>query len=238
MKKIVVITGITRGIGKAIAQKFYKNGYEVLGTFINSQKDSEKLISKGIKCYKVDVSNYLEMSSFVDEIINKYGKIDVFINNAGVSLSQKFIADVNENEFDYAVKVNLKGVFNGTKLAVQNMLFNGGVIINVSSIFGLVGGSCEAVYSMTKSGVIGLTRSVSEELLNSKLSICAICPGLVDTDMNSHLSDEEKLNFINDYGLKNICKPSFVANRVFKIVNSENVNGKIYKICAYKKLKK
>ncbi len=230
MSKTVIITGATRGIGKALAEKFKKEGYNVVGTYLNSDSLAEELKKQNIDTLKADVSKFNELETVFSYAKNKYNKIDILINNAGISLKQKFILDVTESEFDKVINVNLKGVFNSTKLGVSNMLDKGGKIINVSSIFAKSGGSCEAVYSASKAGVTALSRAVSEEVENSKIEVVTVTLGLIDTDMNSHLSCEEKLEFVKNSNLKKVPTAKMVANRIFNISKKEGINGKDFKI--------
>lgn len=230
MNKTVFITGATRGIGLALAKKFKSEGYNVVGTFVSSEGVAEELKKLNIDLLKADVSNFNEMSGVFSYALKKYGKIDVVINNAGVALNQKFILDVSEEEFDKVVNVNLKGTFNTVKLAIGNMLATGGVIINVSSIFALKGGSCEASYSASKAGALAFTRAVAEEVESSTLSVCSVVLGLIDTDMNSRLTNEEKMEFVNACGLKKIPTAKAVAGRIYKLSNKEKLNGKVFKI--------
>ena len=230
MGKTVLITGATRGIGLALAKKFKSEGYNVVSTCVSSINSIEELKKQNIDIIKADVSSFNEMNGVFEYAKNKYGKIDVVINNAGIALNQKFILDVTEDEFDRIINVNLKGVFNVTKLAVNEMLSSGGVIINVSSIFALKGGSCEAVYSASKGGALAFTRAVAEELETSNISVCSVILGLIDTDMNKHLTDEEKLEFVIESGLKKIPTASVVASKIFNISQKENLKGKNYKI--------
>lgn len=231
MKTIIVIGGC-KGIGKSISLKFKSKNYNVISTYLNSYNQALQLKDLGIDVLKVDITNYNQVEQLFNYAISKYKKIDVLVNCAGVCLKQKFICDITSEEFDDIINVNLKGVFNSVKLGVLNMLSSGGSIINISSIYGIIGGSCESVYSASKFGVIGLTKSVAEELSNSNLSISAVAPGLIDTDMNSHLSLEDKKEFVSSFGLKKIGKPIDVANKVYKIANEpfNKVNGKIFKV--------
>ncbi len=228
MNKTVIITGASRGIGLELAKKFKNSGHNVVGTYLNSEISHLKKLN--IDMIKSDVCSFSEIESVYSYAINKYKKVDIVVNNAGVALSQKFILDVSEEEFNKVINVNLKGVFNSTKLAVNHMLSNGGKIINISSIFALKGGSCESVYSASKAGVLAFSRAVAEELSSSNLSVCSIVLGIVDTDMNEHLSYEEKLEFVKSCGLKKLARPSEVANKIFKISSKIGDNGKIYKL--------
>ncbi len=230
MEKIALITGASRGIGRATALKFNKLGYKVIGTYNHSFSLAKELENLGIDMVKTNVSNVTEIESLFDYVIKKYGKIDVLINNAGISTTPKFILDVKTEEINSLIDVNLKGLIYATQHAIKYMLSKGGKILNVSSVFGLDGGSCEAVYSASKAGIIGFTNAVAKELEESNLQISTVLLGLIDTDMNSHLSYEEKFNFVSSYGLKKIPTPSSVANRLLKIINLDNVNGKTFKI--------
>ena len=219
--KTVIITGASRGIGRETAIKFKQNNYNVIGTYLNSQNDA--LILKenyGIDIEPLNVSDSESVKSFFDYAINKYGKIDIVINNAGISKKQKFILDVTDSEFDEIMSVNVKGVFNITKNAVDKMLYSGGKIINISSIYTLQGGSCESVYTASKYAVNGLTKAVSEEVASSSLEVFTAILGLIDTDMNSHLSMEEKLEFIKEIGLNKIPTAKDVAEKLFDIIKT------------------
>ena len=236
--KTVIITGATRGIGYSTCLKFLNSGYNVVGSYVNSVQIAKELEKKGAVMVKADVSD----SNAVDNLFNvckeKFGDADILINNAGVCLEQKFILDTQIDEFDKVFDVNVKGVYLTTKKALSTMLFSGGKILNISSIFGLVGGSCESIYSSSKHAVLGFTKSVAYEVENSNAEVFALCVGLVDTDMNKHLSSEEKREFLNDYGLKNLLTPNKVANKIYALVNKSNVNGKIFKLNVGKFYKK
>ncbi|MBO5926661.1 MAG: SDR family oxidoreductase [Clostridia bacterium] len=235
MSKIVVITGASRGIGKETALHLSSVGYKVIGTYLNSIDSANELVKKGIDMVRCNVSLNTDVTRLFNYVTKKYGEIYAVINNAGVSFKQKFILDVTDKEFDDTVSVNLKGVFNGTKIAVEKMLGYGGKILNVSSVLALSGGSCESVYTATKAGVLAFSRAVSEELNDSKLSVCSLVIGLIDTDMNAHLKSEEKMEFVKNHGLKKVYSAKDVAKRISKILNEKNVNGKIFKIFVGKK---
>lgn len=229
--KTVVITGATRGIGYALTQKFLKGGYNVVGFYRSSDEIANSLTKEGALMIKGDVSQYKDVENLFSVCQKKFGGVDILINNAGVCLPQKFILDVDEGEFDKVFNVNVKGVFNCTKQAISLMLTNNtGKIVNVSSIFGLVGGSCESVYSASKHAVLGFTKSVSMEVENSNIDIFAVCLGLVETEMNEHLSYKDKMDFLQEYCLKKWLTPSVVADRIYKILQKNNLNGKIFKI--------
>lgn len=231
--KNVVITGASQGIGRALAIKFANNGYNVIAVYNSSKKEAEELLEyTNVDIFKADVSNSAQVESLFNYVYKKYGCVDVLINNAGVALKQKPLLDVSEGEFDSVFNVNVKGVFLCTKNAVNYMLNNGGKIINVSSIFGVTGGSCEVVYSSSKSAVIGFTRALSDELELSNIAVCSVILGLVDTKMNAHLSNQEKLDFVKECGLLKVPTPSEVADKIYQISNLKNneINGKNFNV--------
>lgn len=213
----VLITGSSKGIGESIARAFYSNGDNVVINYCKSELRAKNLAAElgGALCIKADVSDYAEVDRMFCEVENKLGVIDVLVNNAGVAPSQKVLQDVCENEFDRTVAVNLKGVFNCTKRAVDNMISNRfGRIINISSVWGEVGGSCEAVYSMTKAGVIGFTKSLAKELGLSGITVNAVAPGFIKTDMNAHLTEADGKAFEEEIALGRIGMPEEVASAV------------------------
>lgn len=213
----VLITGSSKGIGESIARAFYSNGDNAVINYCKSELRAKNLAAElgGALCIKADVSDYAEVDRMFCEIENKLGGIDVLVNNAGVAPSQKVLQDVCGNEFDRTVAVNLKGVFNCTKRAVDNMISNRfGRIINISSVWGEVGGSCEAVYSMTKAGVIGFTKSLAKELGLSGITVNAVAPGFIKTDMNAHLTEADVKAFEEEIALGRIGMPEEVASAV------------------------
>ena len=230
--KTVIITGASRGIGRALAIKFKQNNYNVIGTYLNSVDDAMTLKNDyAIDMRKLDVSNFNGVNLFFDSIIKDYVKIDMVFNNAGVSKGQKFIADVLEDEFNEIVSVNLKGAFNVLRKSVETMLYSGGTIVNMSSIYTLGGGSCEAVYTATKYALNGLTKAVSEEISSSNLQVCTAILGLIDTDMNKNLTELEKTEFVKSIGLDKIPTASEVADKIYEILtNNIKVNGKEFKV--------
>lgn len=230
--KTVIITGASRGIGRETAIKFKQNNYNVLGTYLNSKAEALSLKEEyGIDMQCLNVTDSDSVKDFFDYAVKTYGNIDAVINNAGISKKQKFILDVTDSEFDEIMSTNVKGVFNVTKNAVDKMLYSGGKIVNISSIYTLSGGSCESVYTASKYAVNGLTKAVSEEVASSNLQVFTAILGLIDTDMNSHLSLDEKLEFIKEIGLSEIPTAKDVSGKLFDIITAnENQNGKEFKI--------
>ena len=214
--KTVLITGATRGIGEAIARAFSSSGYNVIINY-NKSEQKAKALAEELNCtyIQADVSNFEQTKKMFEQIKREHGNIDVLVNNAGIAPIQNVLQDITEQQFDSAVSVNLRGVFNCSKLAIDGMLENGGgSIINLSSIWGVIGGSCEVVYSMTKAGVIGFTKALAKELGPSNIRVNAVAPGFIKTDMTAHISEDAVNNFLLDVPMERIGSPEEVASVV------------------------
>ena len=196
-KKTAIVTGASRGIGKAAAIAFAKSGYNVIINY-NKSEDSaielkDHLFASGCECevFKADVGIAEEAQRLIDFAVEKYGKIDTLVNNAGIS-QIKLFTDITPQDWDSMVKTNLSGVFYCTQSAVKEMLkYHSGNIINISSMWGQVGASCEVPYSTAKAGLIGLTRALAKEVGPSGITVNCIAPGLIDTEMNAALSPSD-----------------------------------------------
>ena len=195
-KKTVLITGASRGIGKAIAKLFAENNYNVVINYNKSEDEAKELqnylTNKGysVRIFKADVSNINEVNSLVNYTIGQFEKIDVLINNAGISKTNLF-TDISYEEWNEIMNVNLNGVFYTTKKALQYMLPEmSGKIINISSIWGMVGGSFEVHYSASKAAIIGMTKALAKELGPSNINVNCIAPGVIKTDMLNNISED------------------------------------------------
>lgn len=195
-KKTVLITGASRGIGKAIAKLFAENNYNVVINYNKSEDEAKELqnylTNKGysVRIFKADVSNINEVNSLVNYTIGQFEKIDVLINNAGISKTNLF-TDISYEEWNEIMNVNLNGVFYTTKKALQYMLPEmSGKIINISSIWGMVGGSFEVHYSASKAAIIGMTKALAKELGPSNINVNCIAPGVIKTDMLNNVSED------------------------------------------------
>ena len=195
-KRTVLVTGASRGIGKAIATLFAENNYNVLINYNKSEEEAmdlyNNLKSKGysVDVYKADVSKKEEVNMMINYCIGKFEKIDVLINNAGISKTNLF-TDISYEEWDEVMATNLNGVFYTTKKALQYMIPEmSGKIINISSIWGMVGGSFEVHYSASKAAVIGMTKALAKELGPSNIQVNCIAPGVIQTDMLNNVSQE------------------------------------------------
>ena len=235
MKKVVLVTGGSRGIGKAICKKFAEEGYSVA---INYEKSAEKANSLaeeiGGKAYCADVSDYDSVCKMFDEIEKDLGEVSVLINNAGISTFGLF-QDCSSEEWDRIFGVNVKGLFNCSKRAIGNMVKNmSGSIVNISSIWGVTGGSRECHYSATKAAIIGYTKAMAKELGPSGIRVNCVAPGAVDTEMNARFTKEDLDAIAEEAALGYIGKPEEIAEAVFFAASEKasymtgavlNVNG-------------
>jgi 3-oxoacyl-[acyl-carrier protein] reductase len=190
--KTVLITGGSRGIGRACAELFAANGYNVAFTYKNSENDAKNL-AESINALAIRADSEVESDVIgaVKATLSEYGKIDCLINNAGIS-SFSLFTDLTLDEWQKTINVNLTGAFLYSRETVRSMISRKkGKIINITSMWGLVGSSCEVHYSASKAGLIGLTKALAKELGPSGITVNAIAPGVIDTDMNRSLSDED-----------------------------------------------
>lgn len=195
-KRTVLVTGASRGIGKAIATLFAESGYNVLINYNRSEKDAMELYNTlksngySVDTYKADVSKKEEVNMMINYCIGQFEKIDVLINNAGISKTNLF-TDISYEEWDEVMDINLNGVFYTTKKALQYMIPEmSGKIINISSIWGMVGGSYEVHYSASKAAVIGMTKALAKELGPSNIQVNCIAPGVIQTDMINNMGED------------------------------------------------
>lgn len=208
----VFVTGGAGGIGKAVCEEFAKNGYFVGVGYNGSESEAFGLSEKiGGIAVKIDVKDEKSVSNAVESFVKIAGVVDVLVNCAGIALPIKTLLDVTEEEYDEVFDVNAKGVFLVTKSVLSHMLGRGGSIINVSSMWGLSGGSCEAVYSASKSAVIGFTKAVAKEYASANIRVNAIAPGFIETKMNGAFSEEDRKSILEDIPLKRFGVPEDVA---------------------------
>ena len=213
MNKTVFITGGARGIGKALTEVFYENGYNVAVNYNNSEKKALSLKEKlpGILILKGDVSKEDDVKRMIDTGVSHFGKIDVLVNNAGICIPS-LVTDINTEDWDKIFDINVKGTFLATKYAAKNMIHNhSGAIVNISSIWGVSGASCESCYSASKGAVIAFTKAVAKELGLSGIRVNCIAPGYIDTDMNKDISPEDRQAFADETPLGRIGTPGEVA---------------------------
>ena len=217
MKKTVLITGASGGIGQAIARKFAQLRYNVVIVYNSGKERADDLLSElkditDVIAVKADVSDETEVENLFAEAEKAFGGIDVLINNAGIS-QIKMINDVPPEEWDRMFAVNTKSAYLCSKRAISYMVRRHfGRIINISSMWGICGASCEVPYSASKAALHGFTKALAKELAPSGITVNCICPGLIDTVMNAHLSDEDMAEFINEIPVMRIGKPEEIAH--------------------------
>ena len=198
MNKTVIITGAAKGIGRAIAKDFAYSGYNVCINYNTSEEQAKELCQElakdgcNIIIYKADVTNRQEVDKMVDYVIGTFGNIDVLINNAGIS-EYKLFTDITQEDMEKMVNVNILGVFNTTQSVLKKSMLprKDGTIINISSIWGMVGASLEVAYSTTKAAIIGMSKALAKELAPSNITVNVVAPGAISTDMISSLSKED-----------------------------------------------
>ncbi len=219
--KNVLITGASRGIGAQCARSFAKNGYNVWINYFKSEYKAKNLYSEISSDYpfvhlvKADVSDPVQVREMFDSI----GEIDILINNAGISQTKLF-TDITDEDWNRMISTNLSSAFYCCRAALPHMINNKwGRIINISSMWGQVGGSCEVHYSAAKAGIIGLTKALAMEEGLSGITVNCIAPGVIMTDMNSHLSDDDIIALKNDTPTGTIGTPDDIAQAALFLAN-------------------
>lgn len=231
--KTVLITGGSRGIGKCMAENLAKEGYKVILNYNKSEKQAKQikreLKEQGIEIeiYKADVSKREEVKKMIKYTLNKFKSIDVLINNAGIAKLQMF-NDITDEDWNEMLNTNLNSVFYCIQETLPNMIHNkNGCIINISSIWGLVGASCEVAYSVSKAGIIGMTKALAKELGPSNIRVNSIAPGVIDTDMNSNLDNAIKEEIKSETPLNKIGKPIDIYKCAKWLIEDEFTTGQI-----------
>lgn len=224
--KSVFVTGGSGGIGEKICEKFAKNGCFV-GVGYNVNKEAAENLARKIGgiAVKINVSDSSSVTEAIEKFAKRCGEVDVLVNCAGTALPIKTILDVSEEEYDKTFDVNMKGIFLVTKAVLPHMLEKGGAIINVSSMWGIIGGSCEAVYSATKAAVIGFTKALAKEFAGANIRVNAIAPGYIETKMNSAFSENDKKLIKEDIPLSRFGTSSDVAEAAIYLAEAEFVTG-------------
>ncbi|HBF2786251.1 TPA: SDR family oxidoreductase [Clostridioides difficile] len=217
-KKTVLITGGARGIGKAMSKAFAKEGYNVLVNFNKSENEAKELYTIlneknfSVKLFKANISNREDVEDMVDYCIKEFGGLDVLVNNAGVS-QDKLFTDITDEDWDNMMNINLKGSFYCSQVALKYMISEKkGNIINISSIWGISGASCEVHYSITKAGIIGMTKALAKEVGPSNIRVNSIAPGVINTDMLSGYNEEDIDALVEETPLMRLGTPEDIAN--------------------------
>lgn len=225
--KSVLITGASRGIGRAAALRFASEGYHVAVTGLSHKEELYELKSEieqyGVTClpYLADASSYPAMQQVITDILTRWGHLDVLVNNAGIAALTLF-TDMKPAEYERMISVNLLSVMHSCHLIIPSMVARkSGRIINVSSVWGICGASCEAAYSAAKSGVSGFTRALGKELAPSGIPVNAIAFGVIDTDMNrAHLTEEDLAALADDIPAGRMATPEEAAEAIWQLACS------------------
>lgn len=228
-EKVALVTGGSRGIGKSIAIELAKKGYHVIINFNKDESGADetlKLINRDggkASIYRCDISQFSMVGKMIEDIVKLFGNIDILVNNAGISKIGLFM-DASEKDWDDIINVNLKGVFNCCRAVINPMIMaERGSIINISSIWGNVGASCEVIYSASKGGINSFTKALAKEIASSGIRVNAISPGVIETDMNKFLSPEEKKDLLQEIPMGKLGKAEDIAKLVV-FLSSENSN--------------
>ena len=237
-RKVVLVTGGSRGIGKEVAEVYAENGYDVVINYVSDKTDidgiKKEFEEKGVKCLlvKADVSKAEDVSNMVEEAIKEFGKIDVLVNNAGIT-RDTLLMRMSEEDFDKVIEINLKGTYLVTKAVTKYMMKKRqGSIINLASVVGVVGNAGQCNYSASKAGIIGFTKSVAKELASRNIRANAVAPGFIATDMTSVLSDSVKENINTQIPLKRMGTAREVAEVIYFLgtEKSSYITGQVINI--------
>ena len=226
--KTVVVTGASKGIGRAVAKEFANNGYNVVICYNKSVSDAQQLLNEVSQttraiAVKVDVSNEDDVKNMVEITKKTFGNIDVLVNCAGVS-DTRLLIDSTKEDYDFVFDTNMRGTYNTCKLVGREMLSNqSGKIINISSIWGLRGGSCESVYSASKGAIIAFTKALAKEFGPNGINVNAVAPGFIQTDMTKNVTEEIRREIMNNSALGRLGTPEDVAG-VVSFLASEKSN--------------
>lgn len=228
MNKCALITGASGGIGSEIALRLAADGYNIAACYFTDDKSAkvleEKLSLTGAKYkfYKADAANYNQIKEVFADAAEFFGGVSVLVNNAGISQTKLF-TDITEEEFDRITAVNFKSVFNCCKFAVPYMVNQKqGKIINISSMWGVCGASCETVYSATKAAVIGFSKALARELAPSNIQVNCVAPGAINTKMNNNLTKQEKADFAQEIPMGRFGDPEEIASVVSFLASSDS----------------
>lgn len=225
MKKTVLITGSSRGIGRAIAEQFAAEGCNVVINYLHAEDAAQSLVASlhdkdfPALAVRADVGDREQVQSMIRQSINRFGKIDVLINNAGIA-QQKLFTDITEEEWDRMLNIHVKGMFNCCQCVLPGMISRKqGKIINIASIWGITGASCEVHYSTAKAAMIGFTKALAKELGPSNIQVNCVAPGIIDTEMNASLDENERLTLQEETPLMRFGTPLEVASAVLYLAS-------------------
>jgi 3-oxoacyl-[acyl-carrier protein] reductase len=237
--KVALITGASRGIGKAIALKFAQEGTDVAFTDIrkdefmeNTEKELQVFGTK-VKAFESNAASFEASEATVNQILEEFGKIDILVNNAGIT-RDNLLMRMSEQEWDMVMNVNLKSVFNLTKQVIRPMMKQrSGSIINISSVVGVFGNAGQSNYSASKAGIIGFTKSIAKELGSRNIRSNAIAPGFIETEMTHVLPEDVRKAFMDAIPLKRMGSPEDVSNAALYLASdlSTYISGQVLSVC-------
>lgn len=235
MNKVALITGASRGIGKGIALKLAQEGYDIIINYLGSEEranEVKKLCEEqNVKamCVKANVADLDEVNAMMDIVLKEFGRIDVLVNNSGIT-KDNILLRLTKQDFDDVIEVNLKGTFNTIKSVTKTMMKQkSGVIINMSSVIGVIGNIGQVNYAASKAGVIGITKSVARELVSRNIRCNAVAPGFIDTEMTSALDEKVIDEILKNVPMKKMGTVDDVANVVAFLVseNAKYITGQV-----------
>ncbi|MGN1125139.1 MAG: 3-oxoacyl-[acyl-carrier-protein] reductase [Candidatus Gastranaerophilaceae bacterium] len=233
-KKLALVTGGSRGIGKACAMELAKAGYDVVINYAGNEEAANKTVDEikalGVDCaaYKFDISNNEEVAKTINEIVEKYERIDVLVNNAGITRDGLFMR-MNKENWDAVINTNLTGAYNVSQPVVKVMMKQrSGAIVNMASIVGIYGNAGQANYAAAKAGLIGMTKSLAKELASRNIRVNAVAPGFIQTDMTKGLDSEKIAEHIP---LKRLGEAQDIASAVkYLAVDAQYITGQVLQV--------
>lgn len=234
--KIAIVTGGTRGIGKAIVAALAGAGADVAFTYRSSKESADAIVAelrsagKRAASYQSDAANFNQANDIVQQVIQEFGRIDILVNNAGIT-KDGLLMRMSEQDWDAVIETNLKSVFSFTKAACRQMMSQqAGKIINISSVVGIIGNAGQANYVASKAGVIGLTKTIARELASRNIQANVVAPGFVETDMTEKLNEKQKEAILALIPLKRIAKPEEIAGVVRFLASSDAdyITGQVF----------
>ena len=232
MKKTIFITGASSGIGAMCAYKSAVMGYNVIMLYNKNDISAKSLyedlikINKDIILIKGDLTDKNFRKNAFEKAIKKFSYVDILINNAGISMIKPFLS-CDENDTRKIMEINYFATVEMARLAAQGMLKKGGSIVNISSVWGITGASCEVDYSASKAALIGFSKALAKELAPSNIRVNVVAPGVVDTKMNAHLSDDEKADVLKGIPLQRFANPLEIATTILNVANDEYLTGQV-----------
>ena len=220
--RVAIVTGGSRGIGRAIVQALAREGAKVAFTYAQNKALADELANgETILGFQTDVTNFNQAKEFVKQIKDKWGVVDILVNNAGIT-RDKLAAMMSEKDWDDVIDTNLKGVFNVTKPVIGLMIRQRrGAILNITSISGIIGMPGQLNYSSSKAGVIGFTKALAKELARAQVTVNALAPGFVETDMTAVLNEEYKTKALEQVPLGRFAKPAEIAEVALFLLSSK-----------------